>query len=704
MFDYIVISLAPVVDGCTESLDEDIEIVVPKNDYGLYAIDILDPSWTFIHPSMAHTPVLLEPGKLLKFTKCLHLTNVYHFHELINVLIKCGYEKGTTLFGYGYDFRQSNRIDKALDGLKENLATAYEASGKKKVNVWRKESNGSETTVKLEEYGPDETIYLFEEALRNNELKYNGKQVPLPFNFSILTWAAETRQVLDKAQLPKSVSFYNIYGTSFDTPFDVCYGSETSPIVESSQICHSETQIGVVNVPELEPQYSYVDGDGTVPAESAKNHSMCNRGKVAATLAEKRSTSTVDGRPVIKGSKVTKLYQHDYVFGLLWLLSSPQADNFAAAERVGISASHRGLLNDKEVFGYIKQWLGVTEKSHHSRTARVEDAPISNHNARWEIIQAFDLYVNVLVCPNPHVRLRIFPILSEFRRSLVGLSEAGTNEFQGLFAIKLKTGGMQSVMRLTPRPSAAMLDKTFGAGFGSTAQRPATNRTDPLERWKAVVGRTLSSSFSLQSGRCQYCSLSSPSVDFFGVCVAAELSSSEPDLSERLLVIHQANICALGSSMAYAQALTSPSLIDVRVTPAKIFSPRRSIQIASVRPKRRSFTIRAVQENEGPRRLVDIIRSIPELSRNYFRSPSRRALFGGISLLGGFYVAQTISLSFGALGVNDVIAAVVCVLLTEYVTRFYYSRPKVTFPLALLNNFKMGFTYGLFIDAFKLAS
>lgn len=116
------------------------------------------------------------------------------------------------------------------------------------------------------------------------------------------------------------------------------------------------------------------------------------------------------------------------------------------------------------------------------------------------------------------------------------------------------------------------------------------------------------------------------------------------------------------------------------------------------------LSILAVQENGGPRRLVDIIRIVPELSRNYFRSPSRRALFGGISLLGGFYVAQTISLSFGALGVNDVIAAVLCVLLTEYVTRFYYSRPKVTFPLALLNNFKMGFTYGLFIDAFKLAS
>eukprot|EP01018_Ginkgo_biloba_P025563 Gb_12373 [translate_table: standard] len=117
-----------------------------------------------------------------------------------------------------------------------------------------------------------------------------------------------------------------------------------------------------------------------------------------------------------------------------------------------------------------------------------------------------------------------------------------------------------------------------------------------------------------------------------------------------------------------------------------------------------SFSIRALQGSPGPRRLVDVIRLIPEFSRNYFKSPFRRALFGGISLLGGFYVAQTISLSFGALGVNDVIAAVLCVILTEYVTRFYYSRSKITFPVALLNNFKMGFTYGLFIDAFKLAS
>ncbi|XVF12406.1 hypothetical protein REPUB_Repub08aG0115500 [Reevesia pubescens] len=123
-------------------------------------------------------------------------------------------------------------------------------------------------------------------------------------------------------------------------------------------------------------------------------------------------------------------------------------------------------------------------------------------------------------------------------------------------------------------------------------------------------------------------------------------------------------------------SLTSASLLKFVSSPQTRLSRKKSF-ISRSSPG--FLNIRAVQENGGPQRLVDIIRLVPEISRNYFRSPSRRALFGGISLLGGFYVAQTISLSFGALGVNDVIAAVLCVLLTEYVTRFYYSRPK---PLA----------------------
>uniref|UniRef100_A0A803KMM5 Uncharacterized protein n=1 Tax=Chenopodium quinoa TaxID=63459 RepID=A0A803KMM5_CHEQI len=375
--------------GYTEELDKNSEIVVPDDDYGLYAIDILDPSL---------------------FVKCINLTDVYHFHEMINMLVDCGYKKGTTLFGYGYDFRQSNRIDKLMDGLKAKLETAYKASGGRQINlishsmggvlvkcfmvlypdtfskyvnkwiciacpfqgapgyindalltgvqfiegfesyffvkrwtmhqlvvecpsvyemlpnpifnwkevpkicVWRKVSSDKDdsSTAKLISYDPLESINLFEEALRDNELNYNGKMVSLPFNHAILKWAAGTRELLNKAKLPGGVSFYNIYGTSFETPFDVCYGSETSPVDDLSEICHSS------------PEYSFVDGDETVPAESA------------------------------------------------------QADGFDAVERVGVAENHRGLLQNDTVFELIQTWLGVSSPKHtkSSRTAKVMDAAV----------------------------------------------------------------------------------------------------------------------------------------------------------------------------------------------------------------------------------------------------------------------------------------------------------------------------------------
>ena len=121
-------------------------------------------------------------------------------------------------------------------------------------------------------------------------------------------------------------------------------------------------------------------------------------------------------------------------------------------------------------------------------------------------------------------------------------------------------------------------------------------------------------------------------------------------------------------------------------------------------PARRRLVVRSLLPNERRIRFSDLVSSVPTRIDLYFTSPSRRALFGGIALLGGFYVAQTISLSFGALGVNDVVAAALSVLGTEYVTRFYHTNKNPSLWLSLLNVFKMGYMYGLFIDAFKLAS
>ncbi|TVU08761.1 hypothetical protein EJB05_42173, partial [Eragrostis curvula] len=372
--------------GYVESLDDDVEIAVPEDDHGLYAIDILDPSW---------------------FVELLHLSMVYHFHDMIDMLVDCGYEKGTTLFGYGYDFRQSNRIDKAMAGLRAKLETAYKTSGGKKVNiishsmggllvrcfmsmnhdvfakyvnkwiciaspfqgapgcindslltglqfvygfesfffvsrwtmhqllvecpsiyemlpnpdfnwkekpiiqVWRKNPE-KDGIAELVLYEATDCVSLFEEALKNNEvLTYNGKTIALPFNMSVFKWATETRRILNTAQLPDTVSFYNIYGTSYDTPYDICYGSKTSPIGDMSEVCHTV------------PAYTYVDGDCTVPIESA------------------------------------------------------MADGFSAKERVGVKADHRGLLCDENVFKLLKKWLGVSEINARHRLSKSKVVDLS---------------------------------------------------------------------------------------------------------------------------------------------------------------------------------------------------------------------------------------------------------------------------------------------------------------------------------------
>nr|CAB3453935.1 unnamed protein product [Digitaria exilis] len=276
-------SLYNAETGYVEPLDDDVEIVVPEDDHGLYAIDILDPSW---------------------FVELLHLSMVYHFHDMIDMLINCGYEKGTTLFGYGYDFRQSNRIDKAMSGLKSKLETAYKTSGGKKVfakyiNKWICIAcpfqgapgciNDSLLTGLQFVYGFESFFFVSRWAM-HQMLTYNGKKVPLPFNMAVFKWATETRRILENAELPDTVSFYNIYGTSYETPYDVW-----------------------LPMSQVKPEYTYVDGDCTVPIESA------------------------------------------------------MADGFAAKERVGVKADHRGLLSDENVFELLKKWLGASEKAQRRR-------------------------------------------------------------------------------------------------------------------------------------------------------------------------------------------------------------------------------------------------------------------------------------------------------------------------------------------------
>jgi hypothetical protein len=77
----------------------------------------------------------------------------------------------------------------------------------------------------------------------------------------------------------------------------------------------------------------------------------------------------------------------------------------------------------------------------------------------------------------------------------------------------------------------------------------------------------------------------------------------------------------------------------------------------------------------------------------------------GISGFAGFYVANTVSLSFGALAVNDIVAAALAVTFVELSSRAFFSAwPNPPLSLWLLHCFKLGFVYGLISDSFKLGA
>nr|XP_011460469.1 PREDICTED: lecithin-cholesterol acyltransferase-like 4 isoform X1 [Fragaria vesca subsp. vesca] len=382
--------------GKTESLDPKTKIVVPEDRYGLHAIDALDPDLVFGQEA------------------------VYYFHDMIVEFIKWGYQEGKTLFGFGYDFRQSNRLKETLDRLAAKLEEIYNASGGKKINIishsmggllvkcfmclhsdvfekyvknwiaiaapfqgapgyvtstflngmsfvdgwesnffiskwsfhqlliecpsiyelmacldfqwehkpllemWRERlhADGNSQMI-LESYPLAESVDIFKGALANNTFNYNGEDIPLPYNMEILRWANETRDILSRAKVPPQVKFYNIYGVNLETPHTVCYGDEQTPVTDLQQLRYFQviylllwvllmhlvdfTRRLIFSNPNIflpyQPRYVCVDGDGTVPAESA------------------------------------------------------MADGLRAEARVGVPGEHRGILCEHHVFRILKHWL-----------------------------------------------------------------------------------------------------------------------------------------------------------------------------------------------------------------------------------------------------------------------------------------------------------------------------------------------------------
>jgi hypothetical protein len=91
----------------------------------------------------------------------------------------------------------------------------------------------------------------------------------------------------------------------------------------------------------------------------------------------------------------------------------------------------------------------------------------------------------------------------------------------------------------------------------------------------------------------------------------------------------------------------------------------------------------------------------------FFVNPWRKLSLIFICLLFGFFMASAIASVVGQRAHWDIAIALFCLIFIEFVSIIFYGRRNKTnqlLSLDLLNSFKLGFTYGLFLEALKLNS
>jgi hypothetical protein len=109
-------------------------------------------------------------------------------------------------------------------------------------------------------------------------------------------------------------------------------------------------------------------------------------------------------------------------------------------------------------------------------------------------------------------------------------------------------------------------------------------------------------------------------------------------------------------------------------------------------------------QNTRINRLIDVL---SERFRGWLSNPWRRISLLLISLLFGTFLGTAISTIAGQSADWDIIAAALLVLLTEFASWLVYGglRPVArSFWVEMLNALKIGVTYNLFVEAFKLGS
>ncbi|WP_071789043.1 DUF565 domain-containing protein [Leptolyngbya sp. Heron Island J] len=106
-------------------------------------------------------------------------------------------------------------------------------------------------------------------------------------------------------------------------------------------------------------------------------------------------------------------------------------------------------------------------------------------------------------------------------------------------------------------------------------------------------------------------------------------------------------------------------------------------------------------------RLSTLVEQAGQRFSQWVFNPWRRISLAVISLLFGSFFATAISATAGQTAEIDILIAAILLVMVEAISWLYYrsrSNERRTVLLELLNSFKLGMVYGLFVEAFKLGS
>eukprot|EP00892_Ulva_mutabilis_P012209 jgi/Ulvmu1/9360/UM050_0112.1 len=154
-------------------------------------------------------------------------------------------------------FRKERPGSGAADSKGEEVESEGADVGGEAVHVQLKDSISEHgNVVRKDSYSISEFRTVLEGSLKEFEVEtYKGKLVKLPMNPKCWEISDRARDAWRGRTLPEGTQFFNIFGTGYDTAYDVTYGAPDEPLEELTEIAADDPP----------RRFSWIDGDCTVP-------------------------------------------------------------------------------------------------------------------------------------------------------------------------------------------------------------------------------------------------------------------------------------------------------------------------------------------------------------------------------------------------------------------------------------------------------